>query len=168
MGEGLGATEVVGFCHQFGVVAGMAYLQFLRWANHEGVACLFLRCHILKFGVIHFVAVCHHINHFRIFAEHQPDKRHGFAGLLHEAFGLGEHHDVALVAHALEVLEGYAVGHSAIEQTVAAHFHNVRHHRHRCRRANPLQCLVYVGVAENVIHRFACLHIGAYHMEINR
>ena len=50
----------------------------------------------------------------------------------------------------------------------AAHFHNVRHHRHRCRRANPLQCLVYVGVAENVIHRFACLHIGAYHMEINR
>lgn len=36
------------------------------------------------------------------------------------------------------------------------------------RRANPLQSLVYVGVAENVIHRFARQHIGADHVEINR
>ena len=76
------------------------------------------------------------------------------------ALGLGENDHVTLVADTFKVGEGNGVCHATVKHLLSFQLHHLRDQWHRGRRTDPVVgqgC----GLLEFLIHRTACLHIGA-------
>ena len=96
----------------------------------------------------------------------RPDGGQELVLFLHEALGLGEDDEVALIADGLEEPHRDGVSHTAVQQLVMADLHDLCGQRHGSRCLHPLDILGIAGAAL-VVDGVTGAHVGADNKKVH-
>ena len=113
--SGICHSGIVYALHFCGVHFRASYLQRFRWAEQQGVAALSFGTDIVELGIVHQVPPCQGVYNLWHFPAADLDDGHEFCAFLPETWRLCQYDDVAAVALALPVFQGYAVADAPVE-----------------------------------------------------